>query len=187
MARVMIPDDAAGNPFGYVLGHYAPAIGTAGGSFANAVYQSSRLPLRVLEAARYRTAQINGCLVCQSMRAAKHVDQFIGASGGDVAQSIVARGGPAPDEHFYAAVEHWRDDDRFSERERLALEHSERMAEDPRGFAGDELYWARLHAVFNDDEIVDLTLCIAAWMAMGRVTHVLELDTVCMDEMLAAA
>ena len=186
MARVAIPDSAAGNPFGYVLGHYAPTIGAAGGGFANAVYQSSRLPLRLLEAARYRTAQINGCMVCQSMRAAKHVDQFIGAGGGDISQSIVARGGTAPDEHFYASVERWRDSDCFSDCERLALEHSERMAEDPRGFAHDEAYWTRLHAAFSDDEIVDLTLCVGAWMAMGRVTHILELDTVSMDGMLAA-
>lgn len=186
MARVSVPDSAAANPYGYVLTHYAPAIGAAGGAFATAVYQSSRLELRVLEAARYRTAQINGCMVCQTMRAARHVDRFIAAGGGDVDRSIVARGGPAPDEHFYAEVERWRGADGFSERERLAIEHSERMAEDPRGFAGDEAYWARLHAAFSDDEIVDLTLSIAAWMALGRVTHVLELDTVCMDDMLAA-
>lgn len=186
MARVSVPDDAAGNPYGYVLGHYAPKIGAAGGAFASAVYQSSTLPLRVLEAARFRTAQINGCMVCKSMRAARHVDQFIAAGGGDVSQSIVARGGAAPDEHFYASVDQWRSADCFSERERMAIEHSERMAEDPRGFAEDEAYWTRLHATFSDEEIVDLTLAIAAWMAMGRVTHILELDTVCMDAMLAA-
>jgi hypothetical protein len=44
-----------------------------------------------------------------------------------------------------------------------------------------------LRAEFNDDEIVDLTLCISAWMPMGRVTHVLELDTVCMEDMLSPA
>lgn len=186
MARVHVPEANAGNPYAYALGHYAPELAAAGGGFAQAVYQSSRLPLRVLEAARYRTAEINGCMVCQSMRAARHVDQFLGAGGGDVAQSIVARGGAQPDEAFYAAIATWRDSDQFSERERLALEHAERMAEDPHGFAADEAYWTRLHRAFDDHEIVDLTLSIAAWMAMGRVTHVLELDTVCMDDMLAA-
>lgn len=186
MARVYVPDSAAHNPLGYVIGHYAPEIGAAGGGFAHAVYQSSRLPLRVLEAARYRTAQINGCMVCQDMRAAKHVDGFLAASGGDAARSIVARGGDAPDEAFYDAIAGWRDAGLFSGRERLAIEHAERMAEDPHGFAKDESYWGRLHAAFTDHEIVDLTLCVAAWIAMGRVTHVLELDTVCMDDMLAA-
>jgi alkylhydroperoxidase family enzyme len=125
-------------------------------------------------------------MVCKSMRAAEHVDQFIAASGGDVSQSIVARGGAAPDDTFYAAVDQWRSADCFSQRERIAIEHSERMAEDPRGFADDEAYWSRLHAAFSDDEIVDLTLSVAAWMAMGRVTHVLELDTIGLDDMLAA-
>jgi alkylhydroperoxidase family enzyme len=186
MARVFVSDQAQNNPFGYVLGNYAPKLGAAGGAFATAVYQSSRLPLRVLEAARYRTAQINGCLVCQGMRAAKHVDPMLAGSGGDASASVVARGGAAPDEAFYAAVEGWRESDLFDARERLALEHAERFAEDPHGFASDEAYWARLHAAYSDDEIVDLTLSIAAWMAMGRFTHVLELDTVCMEDMLAA-
>lgn len=186
MARIFVPDNASGNPFGYVLTTYAPEIGRAGGAFASAVYQSSGLPLRVLEAARYRTAQINGCMVCQDMRAARHVDPMLAGGGGDAATSIVARGGEAPDEAFYAAVEGWRDSRIFSERERLALEHAERFAEDPHGFANDEDYWTRLHAAFSDEEIVDLTLSIAAWVAMGRVTHILELDTVCMDAMLAA-
>jgi alkylhydroperoxidase family enzyme len=186
MARVHIPESESGNPYGYALGHYAPEIAAAGGGFAQAVYQSSKLPLRVLEAARYRTAEINGCMVCQSMRAARHVDQFLGAGGGDTGRSIVARGGSAPDEAFYAAVNDWRNSNLFSERERLAIEHAERMAENPRGFSTDEAYWARLHAAFDDAEIVDLTLSIAAWIGMGRVTHVLELDTVCMDDMLAA-
>ncbi len=186
MARVAVPDTAACNPLGYVLGNYASNIGSAGMAFATAVYQSSRLPLRVLEAARYRTAQINGCMVCQGMRAAKHVDPMLAGSGGDASASIVARGGASPDEAFYAAIEAWRDSPLFSEPERLAIEHAERMAEDPQGFAEDEVYWQRLHRAFSDDETVDLTLCVAAWMAMGRVTHVLELDTVCMDDMLAA-
>lgn len=186
MARVHVPAEKAHNPLGYVLGRYAPEIGAAGGGFASAVYQSSRLPLRVLEAARYRTAQINGCMICQDMRAHRHVDGLLAAGGGDASRSIVARGGPAPDEAFYAAIEEWRASDLFSERERLAIEHAERFARDPHGFADDEAYWARLHAAFDDAEIVDLTLSIAAWVAIGRVTHVLELDTVCMEDMLAA-
>lgn len=180
-----MPSTAEGNPYGYVLRNYAQEIGGAGTAFANAVYQSSQLPLRVLEAARYRTAQINGCMVCQGMRAAKHVDPMLVGNGGDASRSVVARGGPMPDEAFYAAVEGWQTSTLFSERERLAIEHAERLAEDPRGFAEDEAYWLRFHAAFSDDEIVDLTLCIAAWMAMGRVTHVLQLDTVCMEDMLA--
>ncbi|WP_380876001.1 carboxymuconolactone decarboxylase [Sphingomonas sp. DBB INV C78] len=185
MARVAIPDSAAHDPLGYALSNHAPEIGSAGGQFAKAVYQSARLPLRVLEAARYRTAQINGCLICQGFRAASHVDGYLESVGGDASRSIVARGGEAPDEAFYAAVADWQDAPEFSERERLAIEHAERMGVDPHGFAEDAAYWARLHAAFTDAEITELTLAIAAWMAMGRVAHVLELDTVCMEDMLA--
>lgn len=146
MARVAIPDSARHDPLGYALATYAPEIGAAGGRYARAVYQSSRLPLRVLEAARYRTAQINGCMVCQGFRAAAHLDGYLESVGGDPSRSIVARGGAAPDEAFYAAVADWRTASLFDARERLAIEHAERMAQDPHGFAGDDAYWARLHA-----------------------------------------
>ena len=33
--------------------------------------------------------------------------------------------------------------------------------------------------VFSDEEITDLTYCIAGWMGMGRVAHVLGLDSNC--------
>ena len=33
--------------------------------------------------------------------------------------------------------------------------------------------------VFSDAEIADLTYCIAGWMSMGRVAHVLGLDSNC--------
>jgi hypothetical protein len=41
--------------------------------------------------------------------------------------------------------------------------------------------------VFSDAEINDLTLAIGCWMAMGRYTHVLGFDTVCVAGMAEAA
>lgn len=187
MAQVHIPAAEQFDPLGYTLSTYAPEMGAAAGSYAKAVYQSSRLPLRVVEAARFRTAQINGCMVCQSFRAARHLDGYLSSVGGDAAQSVVARGGAAPDEAFYAAVADWRTSPLFDARERLAIEYAERMGESPQGFAGDDDFWQRLHAAYDDAAIVDLTLAIGAWIALGRVTHVLELDTVCMEDSLAAA
>jgi len=187
MAQVRIPDDQAHDPFGYALATYAPELGAAGGGYAKAVYQSSRLPLRVLEAARYRTAQINGCMVCQGFRAGTDVDGLLEMMGGDPSCSIVARGGPAPDEAFYADVSDWRVSARFSDQERLAVEYAERMGETPRSFESDAEFWKRMHAQFTDAEIVDLTLAIGAWIGLGRVTHVLELDTVCARDTYARA
>lgn len=131
MAQVHIPEDQAHDPFGFALANYAPELHGAGGGYAKAVYQSSRLPLRLLEAARDRTAQINGCMVCQGFRAGTDVDGLLDMMGGDPSRSIVARGDPAPDESFYADVVEWRTSARFSDRERLAIEHAERMGERP--------------------------------------------------------
>lgn len=186
MARIHVPTDQQHDPLGYTLGHYAPEIGAAGGGYAKAVYQSSRLPLRVMEAARFRIAQINGCMVCQGFRAAQHLDGYLDSVGGDSSQSVVARGGAKPDEAFYGAIADWRNSDVFDARERIAIEFAERMSEDPRGFEEDEPFWTRLHGQYSDAEIVDLTLCCGAWIALGRVTHILQLDTVCMEDTLAA-
>ena len=182
MPQVHIPDDHAHDPFGYALSTYAPELGAAGGGYAKAVYQSSRLPLRVLEAARYRTALINGCVLCRNMRAERDVGPLLESMGGDAGRSIVSRGGPAPDEAFYEEIADWRGSDRFDERERLAIEYAERMGEAPQSLSGDDRFWSRMHAAFSDAEIVDLTLAIGAWIGLGRVTHVLELDGVCSAE-----
>ena len=42
---------------------YAKEISGAGNAFALAIYQHSKLPLRVFEAARMATAMINGCMI----------------------------------------------------------------------------------------------------------------------------
>ena len=187
MPNIDVPDAHMTDPLGYVLSHHAPEIGRAAGDFVRSVYQSMRLPLRVAEAARYRTAQINGCLVCQSFRAGDHLDAYLESVGGDASHSVVARGGEKPDEAFYAAVAEWRASPLFDTRERLAIEYAERLADNPRDLPQDGAFWNRLRAAYSDAEIADLTLAIGCWMAMGRFTHVLGLDTVCMADMLQPA
>lgn len=184
MPNLDVPMQNQADPLGYVLGHYAQEIGEAAGNYVRAVYQSLKLPLRVAEAARYRTAQINGCLVCQDFRAGDHLDAYLDSIGGDVNNSLVARGGAKPDETFYAAVADWRASSLFSQQERLAMDYSERMAENPRDLAYDTDFWRDMHNAYSDSEIAELTLAIGCWLAMGRFTHVLGLDTVCMTEML---
>jgi alkylhydroperoxidase family enzyme len=187
MPNIDIPARNQGDPLGYALSSHAPTIGAAAGDFVRAVYQSSRLPLRLAEAARYRTAQINGCLVCQSFRAGDHLDAYLESVGGDAADSMVAHGGARPDEAFYAAVADWRVSDVFSTQERLAIDYAERLAENPRDLAYDSAFWAEMHDAFTDATITELTLAIGMWMAMGRFTHALGLDTVCMSDMVDAA
>ena len=73
-------------------------------------------------------------------------------------------------EGFYAG-------DGRSEREALAAEFAKRFASDH--LAIDDDLWARLHAAYSDDELVDLGLSVASWLALGRVNQVFGVDGAC--------
>ena len=64
-----------------------------------------------------------------------------------------------------------------SEREALAAEFATRFASDH--LAMDDDLWARLHASYSDDELVDLGLAVASWLALGRVNQVFGVDGAC--------
>jgi len=180
MPRVHVPESHAADPSAYVWTAYAPEIGAAAAAYSLAVYEHSKLSLRELEAARIRTAQINGCKLCMGMRASRDLQGHIERSGGNPAISVVARGGAAPDEAFYAAVADWKTSDAFSPRERLVIEFADRFGAAPRSMDTDEEFWRALKANFSDAEIVDLTFSVGSWVALGRLTHILDLDGVCM-------
>ena len=177
MVRVHVPAEHAEFPTRYVYSHYAPKIGAAAAGFSVAVYEHSLLTPREMEGARYRTAQINGCSLCAEHRAYLY-DTHLPGSPTPLERPMHSRG-EIPQEHFYEAVAGWRESTIFSPRERLTIEFAERMGLEPQSFKEDEAFWARLHANFSEAEIVDLTFACASWVAMGRVTHVLELDSHC--------
>jgi alkylhydroperoxidase family enzyme len=179
MIRIDLPEQDAADPYGYASRTHAREIMGAAGGFSKAVYQHSILPLREFEGARSRIAQINGCIICQQFRAARDAQSMFAATGQRPGHTVVDNG-PAPDEAFYAAVEDWRTSPLFSPRERTAMEFAERFAEEPKQIAQDEDFWERAHALFSDEEIVDLAHCVAAWVGLGRVAHVLGFDTVCL-------
>ena len=180
MPRVHVPDEFAHDPSAYIWSHYRPEIGAAAGAYSRAVYECSTMTVREMEAARIRTAQINGCKLCIGMRAARDLENHLERSGGNPEKAVTARGNPVPDEAFYAAILVWQTADCFSDRERLAIEFAERLGEAPQSMEMDEGFWARLHANFSDAEIVDMTFSIGSWISFGRLTHALELDNVCM-------
>lgn len=180
MPRVHVPDSFASDPSAYVWSHYAPEIGAAAGGYSRAVYENSKLSLRELEAARMRTAQINGCMLCMGMRAKRDLTAHLARSGGNPEKSVADRGDPAPDEAFYAQVENWLSWPGFSPRERLIIDYAERLGLAPKSMDEDEAFWQDMHTHFSDAEIVDATFSIGSWMALGRLTHVLQLDGVCM-------
>lgn len=147
---------------------YAKEIAGAGNAFAYAIYEHSKLPLRVFEAARIATAMINGCKICMTWQSKRDVHQM-GISEG------VITNGEAPDEEFYSKLLNNNLED-LTEKELIAVKFAKGMGQDPKKLSADEKFWVEVKNVFSDAEITDLTYCIAGWMGMGRVAHVLGLD-----------
>ena len=75
-------------------------------------------------------------------------------------------------EDDYAEVARWRDSDRFSDRERVAIEYAELFGQDH--LAMDDDFWARLRSLWDDAEILDLTVLLASFLGLGRLTQVLD-------------
>ena len=77
----------------------------------------------------------------------------------------------------YAHVAEWATYPSYSARQRLAIEYAERFAT-----AHDEIddaFMARMRDAFADDEILDLTLCLAVYLGLGRTLAVLGVDEAC--------
>lgn len=161
MPRISVPADQ--DPMMYVWGSLAPQLTGPAAAFSGAVYSSSLLSLREFEAARITIARINDCNVCMNWRSARDVP-------GKAA---------SPDEvpeDFYAAVL-GRDFSALSARERLCAQFAQDFAVDH--LAIDDDRWAELREHFGDDELVDLSLCVGAWIAFGRLNRVFDIDGAC--------
>ncbi len=128
-----------------------PKMAGGMGKLSEAVYANSQLSVREREAARWTIALINDCAVCRDTRARD--GEAVGAG-----------------EPFYAEVSDWRKAGGLSDRERLAAEFAERFALDH--LAMDDELWDRLHAVYGDDELADLTICCGTFLGMGRTLAV---------------
>jgi alkylhydroperoxidase family enzyme len=176
--RIDLPESQRDNPVPNLSRNYAKHIVDAAMNLSAITYQHSKLSLREFEAARARTAQINGCQICQAWRSARDLPSFMDAFGGEYGKSV-ATNGPAPDEAFYQSIVEWRSSSLYSERERLALEYAEGIGFDSKAIAADDAFWTRMRAAFSNDEIVDLSYCLGAWVGIGRITHALGLDGVC--------
>jgi alkylhydroperoxidase family enzyme len=121
-------------------------------AFSDAVYRKSTLPLREFEAARITIARVNDCRICLSLRPED-----------------------GPDQAFYDAA--LGDGTGLTGREVLAAEFARRFVLDHLGM--DDALWARLHAAFSDDELVQLGLCVGSWLAFGRLNRVFGVDDAC--------
>ena len=156
MPQIEIPEgDAAPEVMVWAL---RPEMGIGAGALSHAIYDQSIVPVRERELARMRIARINDCAICQQWRSTP-------GSEGKLT------------EHEYANVEQWSTYDGYSTREKLAIEYAERFALDHHSL--DDAFYARLRASYSDAEVLDLTVCIGGWLALGRTLHVLGIDESC--------
>ncbi len=103
----------------------------------------------LLELVRLRASQLNGCEYCIATHTAelhKHNE---------------------PDTRI-AAVEHWRQSEAFTERERAALRWTEAITNIQQGHASDDDY-AAVKQHFTGSELVNLTLALASINAWNRL------------------
>lgn len=135
-----------------------PQMGRLVDQMVTGVYQRSILPPSEREVARMRIAQLNACGACASFRA----------------PSVLAAG---VSEEMYQHVHEASTFAGYTDRQRLAIEYAERMATDHRGI--DDGFFERLRNAFTDAEVLDLTMCIAVYLGLGRALEVLGVDSSC--------
>ena len=155
MARIALPDgDGPEITRALTLRpQFAPAVA----DLEKAVGRSS-LSWRLHELVRMRVAQINQCTVCLAWRTPRAIEEGV-------------------TEELLAAVERAGEHPGFTPAERTAIEYAERYCTDSAGI--DDAFMARLGEHFDSGELVDLTLVIAKYLAMGRFMQVLGLDQSC--------
>jgi AhpD family alkylhydroperoxidase len=153
MARLEVPPGKGGDAV--QIWSLQPDLGAAAMQLVDAAYNKSILPVRVREAARMRIAQLNDCPVCLAFRAESVKEQGV-------------------TEDFYRHVGDHDTVDAFSRQEQIAIEYAERFALDHLGI--DDAFFARLAECFTDAEILDLTICLAAFLGLGRMLRSLGID-----------
>lgn len=132
-----------------------PAMGAMVRTMVDTVYQQSILPAEEREVARMRIAQLNACDACATFRA----------------PSVRAAG---VEEEAYLHVGEAARYPGYTPRQRLAVEFAERFATD-HATVDAELF-GRLGEAFSDAEILDLTMCVAVYVGLGRALAVLGID-----------
>jgi alkylhydroperoxidase family enzyme len=150
MARLDIPEGEGGDAV--QIWSLRPEMGAAVNRLVDAAYNKSILPVRVREAARMRIAQLNDCTVCLAFRA----------------DTVKAQG---LTEDFYCHVGVHDDGASFSDQERLAMTYAEKFALDHLSI--DDEFMDLLRQSFTDPEILDLTICLSAFIGLGRTLRVL--------------
>jgi alkylhydroperoxidase family enzyme len=156
MARIDVPDGPGGDAA--MVWSLRPDMAGMVERMITTAYQRSILPPAEREVARMRIAQLNACGACSTFRA----------------PSVIAAG---ITEDLYDHLDDYRTYSGYTERQRLAIEYADQFVTDHRAI-GDELF-ARLRAQFTDAEVLDLTLCLAVYLGLGRSLEVLGIEDNC--------
>ena len=156
MARLKVPDGPGGKAA--MIWTLRPQLGSMVERMIRGAYQQSILPPDERELARMRIAQINDCVACADFRAPSVLDAGI-----------------TPE--LYANVVDYASYPGYTPRQRLAIEYAERFANDHTSM--DDAFFERLRKSFSDEEILDLTLCVAVFLGLGRSLTVLGVDQSC--------
>ncbi|KZS72234.1 4-carboxymuconolactone decarboxylase [Mycobacterium kansasii] len=159
MARLDVPDGPGGEAA--MIWTLRPELGGMVQRMIRGAYQQSIVPADERELARMRIAQINDCV----------------AGSGFRAPSLLDAGPKAPAAELYEHVADYAGYPGYTPRQRLAIEFAERFATDHASL--DDAFFERLRALFSDAEILDLTLCIAVFLGLGRSLTVLGVDQSC--------
>jgi alkylhydroperoxidase family enzyme len=114
----------------------------------------TKLDRRLHELVRHRIAQLNQCTVCLAFRWDSGVDEDV-----------------------HAQVTNWQTSDEFSAVERAALSFTEQFCRDSAAIP-DSLI-AELEELLPTGQVVELTLVVGKYVAMGRFMQVLGLDQNC--------
>ena len=80
-------------------------------------------------------------------------------------------------EDLYANVQNWQRYPGFTQAERIALEYTEKFASDHLKL--DAPFFERMREHWSDEEIVEISICVGTWLAMGRVVRVLGAEVAC--------
>ena len=156
MARLDVPDGPGGEAA--MIPTLRPQLGGMVERMIRGAYQESILPADERELARIRIAEINDCVACAGFRAPS-----------------VRQAGIAPE--LYGNVAAYATYPGYTPRQRLAIEFAECFADQPASI--DDSFFGRLRQLFSDEEILDLTLCVAVFLGLGRSLAVLGVDQSC--------
>jgi alkylhydroperoxidase family enzyme len=164
MARVGLLDESVGSKMAGRGGPEArralmhrPELADVIGMFNDVVARSQMNP-RLHEFVRYRIAIINGCARCQAYRSPESITAGV-------------------TEKMLSEVVQWEYSAEFTKLERSALQFADYFCQRPE-LVTDELT-DYLRNELGDGGLVELTACIAKYLAVGRLITVLDLDQSC--------